>query len=126
MVLAKMTSVLDVASDGRYHLGIGVGGEFPKEFEACGVPVKQRGSRSNEALEIITKLWSHENQPDYDLRGRYKSDRDGTFDIVALMPTPYPVPTGGPVGEPLRAAKRPPNRPAHIHFIDSTRFKPDL
>jgi Zn-dependent protease len=43
MVVAKLTSVLDVASDGRYHMGIGVGGEFPKEFEACGVPVNQRG-----------------------------------------------------------------------------------
>src|SRR5579885_745730 len=61
MVLAKMTAVLDVASDGRYHMGIGVGGEFPKEFEACGVPVKQRGSRSNEALEVITKLWTGKN-----------------------------------------------------------------
>ena len=50
-VLAKLTSVLDVASGGRYHMGIGIGGEFPKEFEACGVPVNQRGSRSNEALE---------------------------------------------------------------------------
>ena len=59
------------------------------------------------------------NQPDYNLRGRYKSDRDGTFDVVALMPTGYPVPTDGPVGELLRAAKRPPNRPAHIHFIVS-------
>src|ERR1700722_1360101 len=37
MVLAKLTSVLDVASEGRYHMGIGIGGEFPKEFEACGV-----------------------------------------------------------------------------------------
>lgn len=60
-----------------------------------------------------------ENQPDYNLRGRYKSDRNGTFDLVALMPTAYPVPTDGPVGELLRAAKRPPNRPAHIHFIVS-------
>jgi catechol 1,2-dioxygenase len=59
------------------------------------------------------------NQPDYNLRGRYKSDRDGSFDLVALMPTAYPVPTDGPVGELLRAAKRPPDRPAHIHFIVS-------
>jgi len=58
MIVAKLAAVLDVASDGRYHLGIGVGGEFPKEFEACGVPVNQRGSRSNEALEVITKLWT--------------------------------------------------------------------
>jgi alkanesulfonate monooxygenase SsuD/methylene tetrahydromethanopterin reductase-like flavin-dependent oxidoreductase (luciferase family) len=61
MVVAKLTSVLDVASGGRYHMGIGIGGEFPKEFEACGVPVNQRGSRSNEALEVITKLWTEKN-----------------------------------------------------------------
>ena len=30
MVLAKMTSVLDVVSNGRYHLGVGIGGEFPE------------------------------------------------------------------------------------------------
>jgi catechol 1,2-dioxygenase len=60
-----------------------------------------------------------EHQPDYNLRGRYKSDRNGTFDLVALMPTAYPVPTDGPVGELLRTAKRPPDRPAHIHFIVS-------
>jgi catechol 1,2-dioxygenase len=34
------------------------------------------------------------------------------------MPAAYPAPTDGPVGELLRAIKRP-NRPAHIHFIVS-------
>lgn len=58
-----------------------------------------------------------EAQPDYNLRGRYRTDRSGSFELVALMPTAYPVPTDGPVGELLRVAKRPPNRPAHIHFI---------
>src|SRR5262245_55029283 len=61
MVAAKVTSILDVASGGRYHMGIGIGGEFPREFEACGVPVKQRGSRANEALEVIKKLWTEKN-----------------------------------------------------------------
>jgi catechol 1,2-dioxygenase len=59
------------------------------------------------------------NQPDYNLRGRFQTDKDGTFEMVALVPTPYPVPTDGPVGELLRLAKRQPNRPAHIHFIVS-------
>ena len=75
MVVAKLTSVLDVASDGRYHMGIGIGGEFPKEFEACGVPVKQRGSRSNEALEVIKKLWTEKDVivrgALYEILGRY-------------------------------------------------------
>ena len=55
---AKMGAALDVASNGRYLFGVGVGGEFPKEFEACGVSVNQRGVRTNEALEVITKLWT--------------------------------------------------------------------
>jgi catechol 1,2-dioxygenase len=58
-------------------------------------------------------------QPDYNLRGRFQTDNDGTFELVALLPTPYPVPIDGPVGELLRLAKRQPNRPAHIHFIVS-------
>jgi catechol 1,2-dioxygenase len=58
-----------------------------------------------------------ENQPDYNLRGRFRTDENGTFEIVALMPTAYPVPTDGPVGKLLDVAKRPPMRPAHIHFI---------
>jgi catechol 1,2-dioxygenase len=60
-----------------------------------------------------------ESQPDYNLRGRFRTDGEGTFELVALMPTAYPVPTDGPVGELLSAAKRPPYRPAHIHFIVS-------
>jgi probable F420-dependent oxidoreductase len=84
MVVAKMTSALDVASDGRYHMGIGVGGEFPKEFEACGVPVKQRGSRSNEALEVIKKLWTGE---DVTFEGRYTK-----FSGVTLDPPPAQKP----------------------------------
>ena len=84
MVLAKMTSVLDVASEGRYHMGIGVGGEFPKEFEACGVPVKQRGSRSNEALEVIKKLWTEKNAS---FEGRYSK-----FSGVTVDPQPIQKP----------------------------------
>ena len=41
-LLAKQVAVLDAVSDGRFSLGIGVGGEFPKEFDAVGVPVKER------------------------------------------------------------------------------------
>ena len=55
-LLAKQVAVLDVVSEGRFSLGIGVGGEFPKEFEAVGVPVKERGARTDEALKVIDLL----------------------------------------------------------------------
>jgi probable F420-dependent oxidoreductase len=103
MVLAKLTSVLDVASGGRYHMGIGIGGEFPREFEACGVAVKERASRANEALEVITRLWT---SPDVTFEGRYSR-----FARVALSPRPVQQPhppiwvAGRKHGAMLRAAK---------------------
>jgi catechol 1,2-dioxygenase len=60
-----------------------------------------------------------DNQPDYNQRGRFKTDEDGCYEFVALMPTAYPVPTDGPMGELLRVAKRWSYRPAHIHVIAS-------
>jgi alkanesulfonate monooxygenase SsuD/methylene tetrahydromethanopterin reductase-like flavin-dependent oxidoreductase (luciferase family) len=57
-VVAKMTAALDVLSGGRFELGIGVGGENPAEFAACGVPVTERGKRADEALEVIRQLWT--------------------------------------------------------------------
>jgi probable F420-dependent oxidoreductase len=58
VLLAKMVAALDVASRGRLTLGVGVGGEHPPEFEACGVPVAERGARTNEALDVLTRLCS--------------------------------------------------------------------
>ena len=57
VLAAKQAAALDVASGGRFHMGIGVGGELPNEFEASGVPVSERGARTNEALEIMRRLF---------------------------------------------------------------------
>ena len=81
---AKMGAALDVASNGRYMFGVGIGGEFPKEFEACGVPVHQRGARANEALEVITKLWTEEK---VSYQGRFT-----TLDEVTIAPAPTQKP----------------------------------
>ena len=57
LVLARLTATLDAASAGRLTLGVGVGGEFPVEFENAGLNVKQRGSRTDECLEVLRRLW---------------------------------------------------------------------
>ena len=36
--VAKQVATLDHLSEGRFIFGVGVGGEFAKEYEACGVP----------------------------------------------------------------------------------------
>ncbi len=60
-LLAKQVAALDVVSGGRFQLGVGVGGEFPREFEACGVPGSERGARTNEALEVMKRLWTEDD-----------------------------------------------------------------
>jgi hydroxyquinol 1,2-dioxygenase len=51
------------------------------------------------------------------LRARFRTDGDGRFHFWTLLPTAYPVPDDGPVGDLLRATGRHPMRPAHVHFM---------
>lgn len=59
------------------------------------------------------------NQPEMNLRGRFRTDEEGRYKIVAIKPVSYSIPDDGPVGQMLRALGRHPYRPAHIHFIVS-------
>ena len=56
--VAKQVATLDHLSEGRLIFGVGVGGEFPKEYEACGVPLNERGARLSEALPMLRRLWT--------------------------------------------------------------------
>jgi hydroxyquinol 1,2-dioxygenase len=58
-----------------------------------------------------------ENQPEMNLRGRFRTGADGRYEFRSLKPKSYPVPNDGPVGVLLRAQGRHPYRPAHIHFV---------
>lgn len=81
---AKLAAELDVLSNGRFELGVGIGGEFPKEFEAVGVPVSERGARTNEGLEIVSRLLSEES---VSFSGRFNS-----FTDVSIEPRPVQKP----------------------------------
>jgi len=56
------------------------------------------------------------DQPEGNLRGRFKSNAAGEYAFRSLKPTSYPIPTDGPVGRMLVATGRHPMRPAHVHF----------
>lgn len=58
-------------------------------------------------------------QPPGNGRGLFTTDDEGRFWFRTCVPSPYPIPTDGPVGALLRATARHPYRPAHIHFIGS-------
>ena len=83
-LLAKQVASLDVVSNGRFHLGVGVGGEFAKEFEACGVPVNERGARTDEALEVMQRLWT---ENDVTFEGKFTR-----LSGMTLMPKPTQKP----------------------------------
>jgi protocatechuate 3,4-dioxygenase beta subunit len=57
------------------------------------------------------------SQADMNLRGKLTTDAEGRFFFRSVKPAGYPVPTDGPVGDLLRAQRRHPYRPAHLHFL---------
>lgn len=56
-------------------------------------------------------------QPDFNLRGVFRTGEDGGYWFRAVKPKFYPIPDDGPVGQLLAALGRHPYRPAHLHFI---------
>jgi probable F420-dependent oxidoreductase len=100
-ITAKVTSTLDILSGGRLTLGIGVGGEFPPEFEACGVPVNERGRRTDESIEIIRRLWT-EDKVSY--QGKHFNFGPVSIDPKPLQPGGPKILVGGRKGPTFRRA----------------------
>lgn len=53
---AKQLQAIDAIAPGRLRLGVGVGGEFPAEFEAVGLSAKVRGRLLDRGLEVLPDL----------------------------------------------------------------------
>ena len=99
VVVAKQLADLDARSGGRLTVGVGVGGEFPDEFAAVGVPVAERGARTDEAMDVLRALWSGKPVTH---RGRFVD-----LDAVELRPVAAPDGrTGQPGGPPLVVSGR--------------------
>ena len=84
--VAKQVSTLDHLTEGRFIFGVGVGGEFPKEYEACGVPLNERGARLSESLTVMRKLWT----------GEPVSHAGKFFNFEGVKMQPPPRQSGGP------------------------------
>ncbi len=63
VVLAKQLSTLAAFAPGRLRVGAGVGGEYPAEFAAAGVPMTSRGARMEEVLREVRSLLSDADSP---------------------------------------------------------------
>ncbi len=88
---AKQLATIDaLAGPGRLRLGVGVGGEFPAEFEAAGVPVTQRGARLDDALTVLPDLLTGRS---VDYAGRAQSVISPPLEPA--MAAPPPIYVGG-------------------------------
>lgn len=56
-------------------------------------------------------------QPDFNLRGVFRTGADGRYRFRAAKPKFYPIPTDGPVGDLLVRLGRHAFRPAHFHYL---------
>ena len=83
--LAEEMAVLDNISNGRMELGIGMG-YVPEEFEAFGVPLKNRVSMTEEGIDILRLAWG-------DGPFSYAGKRYRMSDVDVH---PKPVQPGGP------------------------------
>ena len=60
--LAHVAGSVDALSGGRLVLGVGVGGEGPRDFAAVEVPMEERGARADEILRILRRLWTADGE----------------------------------------------------------------
>ncbi|MEM8700313.1 MAG: intradiol ring-cleavage dioxygenase [Pseudomonadota bacterium] len=58
-------------------------------------------------------------QPEFNLRGVFRTGPDGKYWFRAVKPKHYSIPADGPVGDMLNRLGRHPFRPAHLHYIVS-------
>jgi hydroxyquinol 1,2-dioxygenase len=98
---------------------------------AAGVPCVVRGTVRGLDGEPVPgaemHVWQADAEGKYDVqhpdlehaqaRGVLHADGKGAYHFRSILAEAYPIPDDGPVGEMLRATKRHPWRPAHLHFV---------
>jgi probable F420-dependent oxidoreductase len=102
--VAKQVASLDHLSEGRFIFGVGVGGEFGREYEACGVPVSERGARLGEAIPLLRRLWTGE--PVTHEGGHYPAFQGVPMQPPARQPGGPPIWCGGRSDKALARAGR--------------------
>jgi probable F420-dependent oxidoreductase len=101
-IVAREVISLDFLSGGRFILGVGTGWE-EREFATVGVPLKERGTRLDEGLQVIRRLLTEESVTHH---GRYYH-----LDDVSMEPRPPRMPPVWIAGGSLGHAPETPDKP---------------
>ncbi len=102
LVLAKQCATIDFLSGGRLLPAFGIGADTAPEWAATGRGTQGRGQRTDEGLDIISRLWRGER---VSTDGEYYRYRDA---VIAPLPIQQPLPLwiGGSSAAAIRRAAR--------------------
>lgn len=102
VLTAKACATIDVLSEGRLLPAFGVGSAISRDFAATGIPTKGRGKRTDEGLEILSRLWSQESVT---FSGRHYRLDDAS---ISPRPVQQPLPlwVGGAAAEAIERTAR--------------------
>lgn len=101
-LLAKTVATLDFLSRGRVTLGIGFGSR-ENDFSAVEVSFEARGSRAEEAVKLVKRLWSEEKVTH---KGRFFQVDNLTIGPRPIQSPHPPIWTGGGAEVALKRAGR--------------------
>ena len=96
-LVAKQAAAVDVLSEGRLRLGIGVGWNHV-EYEALGENWRNRGARSEEQIDVMRQLWTNEL---ITYEGRWHKITDAGI-LPLPVQRPIPVWLGGAADRTIR------------------------
>ena len=98
-LVAKQAAQLDILSNGRLRLGIGVGWN-PVEYEALGENWNTRGQKQNEQVQLMNKLWTERT---VDFSGEFDAVRNAGINPLPKQ-QPIPIWFGGQADAVLKRA----------------------
>jgi probable F420-dependent oxidoreductase len=102
VLLAKQCATIDVLSQGRLLPGFGIGSPQGPEWQTLHIDTATRGRRTDEALEIIARLWS---QDSVDFEGRHNHLTGASISPKPVQPD-LPMWIGGSSAAAVRRTAR--------------------
>ncbi|MBI1737122.1 MAG: TIGR03619 family F420-dependent LLM class oxidoreductase [Candidatus Rokubacteria bacterium] len=98
VMLARELAMIDYLSGGRMLPAVGIGVEEEREFKAAGVPFRERGRRTDEAIAIMRRCWAED---EVSFEGEFWQ-----LDRVTVLPKPVQQPFPLWIGGNSEAAMR--------------------
>lgn len=100
--VAEDTATVDLISEGRFDLGVGLGYRAA-EFDDQGIPVRERAGRMQEGLAVVRQLLCGESVT---FEGKYNSLRNIRISPPALQQPHPPIWVGGSAPKAIERAAR--------------------